>query len=172
MTPRNEPLTWRRRSISGRLWTLEIGGKRIASIESGLFARRGRGTFEEKSFHLAKDDTNGVVSFTDASTGLPLGELRGSRLPNTLSVGGVPRYFIGKTDTYEYLLTEIGGRPVLGLSVQKNELITHNYAWMHVRELADIDLNIWFLSAVFMFLVKHNLPVDQEKIEWAMVMSG
>jgi len=144
----------------------------MASIESGLFGNRGRGTFEGKAFDLAKSEEGSGVSFTDASNGLPLGELRGSRLPNTLSLRGVPRYYVRKTGIYEYLLTDTGDRPVLGMNVQNDELITHNHAWMQVMEVEEVDLNIWFLSAAFLYLVKHNLPVDEEKIGWAVVVAG
>lgn len=147
-------------------------GRRVASIESGLFARRGRGTYGGREFKLSKTGTEDDVLFVDAGNGLTLGHLTGSRLPNILSEHGRPRYFMGKMGTYDYELRDMGGRPLLSIHVQSNELLTHNHAIMRVLNVNDGDMDIWFLGAALMFLVKHNLPIDSEKIEWAATWTG
>ncbi|MEI6797153.1 MAG: hypothetical protein WCK39_09850 [Methanomassiliicoccales archaeon] len=157
-------LLWKRESISGKLWTLRLEGKIIASIQSSIFGRRGKGNYGDRSFTISKAGFKDPLVFRDDGNGLPLAELSRLAFPCQVSKGGILRYQMMKTGTFDYALRDMTGRMVLSIHVDKHSLLTYNFAGMQVREANKDDLDLFFLSAVFMFVVKHHLPFDWDAL--------
>jgi hypothetical protein len=158
-------LVWVRRSVSGRLWTLEYDRERRASISSGIFGRRGGGTYEGRRFVLRREGFGGVV-FEDGS-GLPLLRLSGLRMPVAIRVGSEEGFGIWKSGTFDYFLGDNRGRTIATIHIDKNAILTYKFASMEMLIPASDVKDFWLIAAAFMYVVKHNLPIDPDGFAFA-----
>jgi hypothetical protein len=157
-------LTWVRRSASGRLWTLEYNGKRVASVSSGVFGQRGGGTYDGRRFSLRRDGSHEVIF--KGTNGQPLLRASGLRMPVTISVGEEERYGIWRSGTFDYVLSE-KGRDIATIHIDKNAILTYKFASMTMLVPAAEVEDFWLIATVFMYVVKHNLPIDPDGFGFA-----
>jgi hypothetical protein len=151
-------LTWVRRSVSGRLWTLDHNGKRVASVSSGVFGRNAHGTYDGRSFSVQKNGHKAV--FLDRN-GLPLLQTSGLRLPVRIKRGGEDIYGIWKSG-FDYYLSDTRGRNLLNIHIDKNAILTYDFAGMTILVPPEDIPDFWLTASAFMYVVKHNLPVDPD----------